>query len=75
VAKGVGASTVADNFAFSYSPGGSTAPVNAGTYTMTASFTSTDPNYTNATGAGPLTINQARVIVFPGECEPAVRGY
>ncbi|HEY1213156.1 MAG TPA: MBG domain-containing protein, partial [Bryobacteraceae bacterium] len=55
-AKGVGGATVSGTFAFTYSPG-STTPVNAGTYTVTANFTSTDANYTNATGAGSLTIN------------------
>ena len=35
-------------FTFTYSPGGSTVPVNAGSYGVTATFTSADPNYTNA---------------------------
>lgn len=33
---------------FSYSPGGASEPVNAGTYGVTATFTSNDPNYANA---------------------------
>jgi cysteine-rich repeat protein len=59
---GVGGAAVTGSFAFSYAPGGG-APVNAGGYTATASFTSTDSNYTNATGTGSITINPATPTV------------
>ena len=55
-ATGVGDVTVSGSFAFTYYAGGtangqgsSTAPTNAGTYTVVAAFTSTDSNY----AAGP----------------------
>jgi hypothetical protein len=60
-ATGVGGATVNGTFAFTYyvgstvnGTGSSTAPTNPGTYTVTAAFTSSDPNYTNASG-GPVT--------------------
>lgn len=59
-ATGVSGAPVAGFFAFTYAPGGSSVPVNAGTYSVTAQFTSTDPNYTNATGTGTITINPAQ---------------
>ncbi len=43
--------------------------VNAGAYTVTASFTSSDPNYTGATASGTLTIdpiNQSPTVSCPG---------
>ncbi len=57
---GLNGSPVSGSFAFTYTPGGSSAPVNVGTYSVTAQFTSSDPNYTNATGAGTVTINPAQ---------------
>jgi hypothetical protein len=54
-AKGAGGVTVNGSFSFTYYAGSSatgtgsaTAPSSAGTYTVVASFTSSDPNYTNA---------------------------
>ncbi len=54
-ATGAGGSSVNGTFAFTYyvgtiasGTGSSTAPINAGTYTVVADFTSTDPAYTNA---------------------------
>ena len=58
-ATGVGGATVAGSFTFSYNPGDTNPPVNAGTYAVTATFTSSDPNYTNGTGTGSVTINKA----------------
>ena len=58
-ATGVGGANVSGTFAFTYTPpGNSTAPTNAGTYTVNANFTSTDPNYGNASGSGSITINK-----------------
>ena len=58
-ATGVGAVTVTGSFAFTYTPpGNATAPTNAGTYAVNASFTSTNPNYGNATESGSITINK-----------------
>src|SRR5204862_3723531 len=54
-ATGVGGATVAGSFAFTYTDAqghsSSTAPTNAGPYTVVASFSSSDPNYTNAQSA------------------------
>jgi hypothetical protein len=55
---GVGGSSVAGTFNFTYN-GSASEPVNAGTYAVVATFTSTDGNYTNATGVGTITINKA----------------
>src|SRR5207248_8073343 len=63
VAKGVGGASVAGTLTFSYAPGDSTTPVNAGTYTATATFASTDPNYANASGTGSLTLDKATPTV------------
>src|SRR5207249_1591615 len=51
---------VAGTFTFTYIPGGSDAPVNAGTYSVNAIFTSTDPNYTNATST-----TAASIVIAP----------
>ena len=54
-----GHTAVSGTFSFTYD-GNSTAPTNAKTsYAVVASFTSTDSNYTNASGNGTLTIKQA----------------
>jgi PhoPQ-activated pathogenicity-related protein len=64
-ATGVGGATVSGNSTFTYylgsavsGTGSSTAPINAGTYTVVASFTSTNPNYGNVQSA-PLTLTIA----------------
>jgi len=61
-AVGVGNAAVSGNFAFTYN-GNSAAPVAAGTYAVSASFTSGDPSYLNASGAGTLTINPAVLTI------------
>jgi hypothetical protein len=58
VATGIGGVTVTGTFAFTYG-GSATAPAAAGTYAVSASFTSSDPSYTNAAGTGTLTVNPA----------------
>ncbi len=63
---GVDGETIAGVFAFSYSPGGSEAPVNAGTYDVVATFTSSDSNYTNSSGTGTVTITPATATVTAG---------
>jgi hypothetical protein len=66
VAKGVGGANVSGNFTFTYD-GSATAPTNAKTsYAVVATFTSTDPNYTGATGIGTLTINKAPSVTVIG---------
>ena len=71
-ATGVGGANVSGTFAFTYTPpGNSTAPTNAGTYSVGASFTSSDPNYGNASGTGSLTINKATPIFSPALSSPA----
>jgi len=72
-ATGVGEATVSGNFAFAYYVGStvtgtptSTAPTNAGTYTVVTAFTSTNSNYvTGPTESGPVTftIGQATLTV------------
>jgi hypothetical protein len=61
-AVGVGGALVNGTFAFTYN-GSPTAPAAAGTYAVSASFTSGDPSYTNAAGTGTLTINPAVLTV------------
>jgi hypothetical protein len=48
--------------AISYSPGGASAPINAGTYTATGSFAG-NGNYNSATGNGTITINKANQTI------------
>jgi hypothetical protein len=55
VATGLNGAAVAGTFAFAYSP---EQPINAGTYAVTATFTSTDGNYTEAQGTGSIVINK-----------------
>lgn len=62
-ATGVGGAAVTGTPAFTYAPGGTAAPVNAGDYTVSASFTSGDPNYTDATGTGAITITKANATI------------
>jgi hypothetical protein len=55
-----GITPVSGSFSFIYTPpGDSTVPTNVGTYSVTANFTSSDPNYTNATGSGSITITSS----------------
>src|SRR4029453_14345120 len=76
-AAGVSGS-VAGTFSFTYN-GSASEPVNAGTYAVVASFTSTDGNYDNATGAGTITITKATPVVtvsggpytYDGQSHPA----
>jgi hypothetical protein len=62
-----GTTPVAGNFSYAYYAGtgtagtslGATAPFNASTYTVVATFTSSDPNYTGGTAQTTFTITQA----------------
>jgi hypothetical protein len=74
VAAGTGGTTVSGSFAFAYTPGGSTAPVNAGTYSVLATFTSADPGYSNATGTATITINKATPIITWSNPAPITEG-
>jgi Tol biopolymer transport system component len=58
-ASGIDGGPVSGSFTFTYTPGGSAAPVNVGTYSVTVQFTSADPNYTNASSTGTITIAPA----------------
>src|SRR5437870_13790057 len=59
VTKGLGGADVSGSFTFTYD-GGNTAPTHAKTsYAVVATFTSSDGNYTDASGTGVLTINKA----------------
>jgi hypothetical protein len=53
-----GVTPVAGSFAFTYN-GSATPPMDAGSYTVTATFTSTDPSYASATVTSTETINPA----------------
>jgi hypothetical protein len=59
LATGVGGAAVAGTFVLNYTPGGLSAPVGVGTYGVTAIFSSTDPNYGNASGTGSITVTKA----------------
>ncbi|HEV8345846.1 MAG TPA: Ig-like domain repeat protein, partial [Vicinamibacterales bacterium] len=59
VATGIGGMSIIGTFSITYNPGGSSAPVNAGTYTATATFTSSDPNYRQASDTGSISIAKA----------------
>ncbi|HKF21905.1 MAG TPA: MBG domain-containing protein [Candidatus Angelobacter sp.] len=61
-AAGVGGAAVSGTFAFTYN-GSSAAPAAAGTYAVSASFTSSDPSYSNASGTGTLTVNPALLTI------------
>ena len=56
-----GVTPVAGTLSFTYN-GSSTPPTAAGTYSVTATFTSADPDYANATATGSLTINPALTV-------------
>jgi hypothetical protein len=60
---GIGGLPIAGTCDLTYTPGGITAPTSAGTYSVSASFTSSDSNYDNATGSGSITINKATPTV------------
>ena len=62
VARDTSNNAVAGTFAFTYN-GSASAPVNAGSYAVVATFTSTSANFTNATGNGSLTITRATPVV------------
>jgi uncharacterized repeat protein (TIGR01451 family) len=55
-ATGVSGAPVSGSFSITYTPSGFSVPVNVGTYSVTAQFTSNDPNYTSASGTGMITI-------------------
>lgn len=62
VARDASSNPVSGTFSFTYD-GSAATPVNAGTYAVIATFTSSDPNFTNATGNGTLTITRATPVV------------
>ncbi|HEX8619305.1 MAG TPA: MBG domain-containing protein, partial [Thermoanaerobaculia bacterium] len=62
VARDANGSEISGTFAITYD-GSTTAPTNAGTYAVVATFTSSNPNFTNATGNGTLTITKATPVV------------
>jgi uncharacterized protein YhfF len=69
-----GHTAVSGSFSFTYD-GSGTAPTNAKTsYAVVATFTSTDPNYTGATGNGTLTIKQATPTVTVTDPMPTYDG-
>ena len=61
-ATGIGNATISGSTTFTYSSN-PTAPTNAGTYSVSASFTSGDGNYADAAGSGSLVIAKAVPIV------------
>ena len=61
------AAQVSGTFSIAYTPGGASAPTSAGSYVVTATFTSGDPNYADAIGTGTVTIAQAALTVTAGQ--------
>ncbi len=59
---GIGSAVPSGAIGITYN-GSSTPPTNGGTYAVLASFTSSDPNYTNATVTSSLTINEPSVTI------------
>jgi hypothetical protein len=57
-----GVTAVAGSFSFTYN-GSSTPPTDAGTYAVTATFTSADPSYASVVASSTLTINPATPTV------------
>src|SRR5262249_49750522 len=62
VATGVGGASVTGAFIFTYNSSPS-APATAGSYAVSAGFTSSDPSYINASGTGVLVIGTATPLV------------
>lgn len=69
-ATGVGGAVVAGALSFTYN-GLATVPVNAGTYSVGATFVSADPNYASVTASGSLSIGKA-TPVFSNLSSPTV---
>ncbi len=59
---GIGSAAPSGTISITYN-GSSTLPTNGGTYAVLASFTSSDPNYANATITSSLTINEPSVTI------------
>jgi hypothetical protein len=81
-----GKTAVSGSFSYAYYAGtdtsgpslGANAPTNAGTYTVVATFTSSDPNYTNGSAQTTFTIGKATLTItandqtkITGEANPA----
>src|SRR5579864_7171268 len=69
-ATGVSGTSVSGSFAFTYN-GSPTTPIAAGAYTVVATFSSADPNYGNASGAGSITITAPTVTLTSIAITPA----
>lgn len=64
-ARGLGGVAVSGACTFAYN-GSPNPPVNGGTYSVSAAFTSSNPNYANGTGGGSITITPvSQSITFP----------
>jgi len=61
-AMGIGGAAVNGTFILTYN-GNTATPVAAGAYSVSVSFTSSDPSYTNASGTGTLVIAQATPVL------------
>jgi len=77
-----GTTAVAGSFSYAYFVDhgnletglGATAPTNAGTYTVVATFTSSDPNYSNRSAQTTFTINSAPPMVSVTDASAAYNG-
>jgi hypothetical protein len=68
---GVNGVTVSGTSIVTYTPpGNTTVPINAGTYSVNVAFTSTNTNYSNATGSGTVVV-QLPVIEVSKKASPA----
>ena len=63
VATSPNGAPVAGAFSFTYDPGGSHAPLSAGTYSVDVAFTSGDPRYAHASATAPITVRAATPLV------------
>jgi hypothetical protein len=62
-AIGIDAALVGGSFVLTYTPGGASPPVNAGTYSVALDFTSSDPNYANAASVWSIVVEPAQPVV------------
>jgi len=60
---GLDGGAVNGSLAFTYAPGGTSPPINAGAYALTVDFTSADVSYAGASGRASVTIDPAQPVV------------
>jgi len=73
-ATGAGGAPIPGTFTFTYNPGGSAAPVGAGSYQVTAAFSPADPAYAGGSGTGTITIDRATPTIVWANPAPIDEG-